>query len=125
MTDANAARLLGEFQRAAAALPDELRNVFHDAAEDVKKGWQDNLRAAAPRHLPHAPKSITTETRARAGLVESEIGPQSGRPQANLVLGDEFGSRNQAPHLSGQRALDPAATALARQAEAKIMDLLP
>jgi hypothetical protein len=118
-------QLAADFAKAAFGVQSAMRDVFHDTADETKKGWQDNIRAVAPKHLPHAPKSITTETRLTGTSVRAEVGPEAGREQANLVLGDELGSRNQAPHLSGQRAAEPAGKNLERRADSVIAHLLP
>ena len=118
-------QLAADFVAAAAGLRVAMQDVFHDTADEVKKGWQDNIRAVAPRHLPHAPKSITFDTTITGSSVTAEVGPVEGRPQAGLVLGDELGSRNQHPHLSGQKAAEPAAALLARRADAVIGHILP
>lgn len=118
-------QLAAEFAKAAAEVPGALREVFQDTADEAKHGWQDNIRAVAPRHLPHAPKAITFETHLTGSSVTAEVGPEEGRKQANLVLGDELGSRNQAPHLSGQRAAVPAGAKLDRRADAVIGHILP
>lgn len=114
-----------DFVKAAAEIVPAMRDVFHDTADETKRGWQDNIRAVAPVHLPHAPKAITFETNLTGTSVTAEVGPETGRKQANLVLGDELGSRNQHPHLSGQRAAVPAAAHLERRADSVIGHLLP
>jgi hypothetical protein len=121
----NFEQLAAEFAESVAAIRVGLRDVFYQTADETKKGWQDNIRAVAPRHLPHAPKSITFETHLTGSSVTAEVGPEEGRTQANLVLGDELGSRNQAPHLSGQRAAEPAGKNLERRADSVIGHLLP
>lgn len=114
------------FQKAAVEIVGgPMRDVFRDTAEEAKTGWQENIRAVAPKHLPHAPKSITSETRGMGSSIVAEVGPEEGREQANLVLGDEMGSRNQSPHLSGQRAAEPAGRALEKRADSVIGFLLP
>lgn len=102
-----------------------MRDLFRDTADEVKRDWQDNIRAVAPRYLPHAPKSITYDTHATGGAIIAEVGAVEGRKQADLVLGNELGSRNTPAHLSGQKAAEPAALRLSRRSDSVIAHLLP
>jgi hypothetical protein len=72
-------QLAADFAKAAFGVQSAMRDVFHDTADETKKGWQDNIRAVAPKHLPHAPKSITFETRLTGSSVRAEVGPEAGR----------------------------------------------
>lgn len=118
-------QMAAELAKAAARMVPEMRDAFSDAAKETRKGWRANIRAVAPHHLPHAPSAITYETRVTMASVEAEVGAEEGRIQANLVLGNEFGSVNQPPHLSGQKAALPADAELKRRADSIIGSLLP
>ena len=80
-----------------------LRSAVKDEAEQVKRVWVEDARAKSGRHGKHYPNSITLESRTLGVLhVEAEVGPDPSKPQGGMSF--EFGSRNQPPHLSGQKA---------------------
>lgn len=77
--------------------------VLDDAADDLQRRWRQNARRTAGRHGRHYPNAITAE---RVGPLTYEVGPESARPQGGMSF--EYGSRNQPPHLDGNRAADVA-----------------
>lgn len=83
--------------------PSSLRSAVKDEAEQVKKAWVDDARVKSGKHGKHYPNSITMETRTVGPMhVEAEVGPDASKKQGGMSF--EFGSRNQPPHLSGQKA---------------------
>ena len=83
--------------------PASLRSAVKDEAEQVKKAWVEDARVKSGKHGKHYPNSITMETRTVGPLhVEAEVGPDASKPQGGMSF--EFGSKNQPPHLSGQKA---------------------
>lgn len=97
-------RLGEELREAATEVLPIVRTSMEDAARNVRDGWREGVRAKAPKHLPHLPAAITYETRVGLGGVVAEIGPESGMTQGRLGRGEELGSVNQPPHLSGLTA---------------------
>ena len=83
--------------------PASLRSAVTAEAEQVKREWVEDATVKSGRHGKHYPKSITFETRSVGPLhVEAEVGPDASMKQGGMSF--EFGSRNQPPHLSGQKA---------------------
>lgn len=83
--------------------PASLRSAVRDEAEAIKATWVADATVKSGRHGKHYPKSIGFSTRTVGPLaVEAEVGPDASKPQGGMSF--EFGSRNQPPHLSGQKA---------------------
>lgn len=117
--------LAREFDAAPARIASALFDVFRDTAEDTVEEWRDNVRATSPQgHLKHLPNAITAEMRLGTSII-AEMGPESGRRQGRLGLGDELGSRNQPPHLNGMRAVAANTMKLDKRADAAIGLALP
>jgi hypothetical protein len=66
----------------------------------MEETWRSNATGTAGRHGIHYPASITSEVHGDEG----EVGPDSGMPQGGMSF--EEGSRNQPPHLDGQKAAE-------------------
>jgi len=92
-----------------------VRDVFREAAANLKDKWRSNARATAGAHGRLYPNSITYSTRILSGGLEAEVGPESSRPQGGMGPGFEFGSVNQPAHLDGQRAADDVIPRLERR----------
>lgn len=97
-------RALGVDLEDVAQSAPELRAVFRKGASDLKDLWRDNARKTAGDHGRLYPNAITYETHLTAAGVEAEVGPEKDRPQGNMSF--EYGSKNQPPHLDGNRAAD-------------------
>lgn len=91
------------------------QDVFDEAEDAAERGgkWvtfqaRDLLRGQIGRsgHLPHYPRSITSEVERSAGMVSMIVGPESGRPQGGMGPGVEFGSVNTGPKPHLFRAFD-------------------
>jgi hypothetical protein len=117
-------RLLVDVLKAGAEALPAARGVIQKGALNVKAGWRENARVSAGAHGRHYPNSITYSTRIGAGWVEAEIGPESGRTQGGMGRGFEYGSRNQPPHLDGNRAADVEEPRLAEYLAALAGELL-
>lgn len=77
--------------------------AFAASADDLQSTWRNNAAQTAGKHGKHYPKSITTS--ARVGFnIEFEIGPDPRLRQGGMSF--EYGSKNQPPHLDGQKAMD-------------------
>jgi hypothetical protein len=83
--------------------PSSLRSAIREEAKAIQRTWRDDARVKAGAHGKHYPNSITFETRTEGVLhVVAEVGPDPSKKQGGMSF--EFGSRNQPPHLSGQKA---------------------
>lgn len=117
--------LARDFGRSPAKIAAGLFDTYDEMGDEFAREWGDNVRAVAPNHLPHLPDAITSEMRFAGTSIEVETGPESGRRQGKLGLGDEFGSRNQPPHLNGLRAMGTVQPRLEKAADATIGLALP
>lgn len=77
--------------------------VFDEAGEHLVQTWAANARQTSGEHGKHYPDSIDMERRGGTDIVV-EVGPNPAKPQGGMSF--EYGSRNQPPHLDGQRATD-------------------
>jgi len=83
--------------------PASLRSAVTDEAQALRDTWREDARVKAGKHGKHYPNAITYSTRVLGPLhVEAEVGPDASKPQGGMSF--EFGSKNQRPHLSGQKA---------------------
>ncbi|HET7386850.1 MAG TPA: hypothetical protein VFJ19_09345 [Nocardioidaceae bacterium] len=99
------ADLARDLHKAAAELPERTAAVVEHAAVNLKNGWRENARRSAGKHGKHYPASIGyDELRRNGGNVWTDVGPDSSMPQGGMSF--EYGSRNQPPHLDGNRAAD-------------------
>lgn len=116
--------LAADFGKASSQVAGALYDVYAEQGQEFVKDWGDNVRQVAPEHLPHLPDAITSETRISTDI-HVVTGPEAGRRQGKLGRGDEFGSENQPPHLSGLHAMTAREPLLERAADATIAFLLP
>lgn len=114
-----------ELEAASREVLDAVRGPVQDASREVRDLWRAGVRAKAPKHLPHLPAAITFETKISGGNVVAEIGPESGMTQGRLGRGEELGSRNQPPHLSGLTAFTSVQDELARTAADAVERIIP
>lgn len=100
---------LGRSQfRLAAAAP----AVLAEAGAELQRAWRANATITAGKHGKWYPSSIKSKP---AGPLAVEVGPTPGMRQGAMSF--EFGSRNQPPHLDGQRALDATLPSLRAKVE--------
>lgn len=104
---------LGKSQLRLAALAPA---VLAEAGAELQKAWRDNAKLTAGKHGRWYPSSIKARP---AGPLAVEVGPTPGMRQGAMSF--EFGSRNQPPHLDGQRALDATLPSLKSKVEALIV----
>lgn len=117
--------LARDFSEAGPKVASGLYDAFKAGGEGFRDDWRHNVRSTSPQgHLKHLPDAITTETRVALGI-HVETGPEAGLRQGRLGLGDEFGSRNQPPHLNGLRAMPLAEKRIDRLSDAAIGLALP
>lgn len=116
--------LADDFGKAAAEIGRAVFDTLSSEGEAFAEDWADNAKQTAGVHGKHYPKSITSEAKLAFG-VTVEVGPETGKKQGSMGPGFELGSRNQAPHLDGLRALGPASDRAARAVDATIGFLLP
>lgn len=114
-----------DLENASRETLDALRKPMQKSAEEVRDGWRAGVRAKAPKHLPHLPSAITYETKVTASNVVADIGPESGKTQGRFGRGEELGSRNQPPHLSGLTAFEAAQDGLSSAATDSIGEVIP
>ena len=87
--------------------PKSLRSAMHEEAKAIRHTWREDARAKAGTHGKHYPASITYETKSTGPLaVQAVIGPDPSKKQGGMNF--EFGTRQSAPHLSGQKAAQEA-----------------
>lgn len=96
-----------------------LLDVVEQSSADLRDHWKRLARDTAGAHGPHYPNAITDEVDA-VGL-SAIIGPESGLPQGGMSF--EYGSRNQPPHLDGNRAADVELERFGRRAAAAAEDV--
>lgn len=97
------AAALGRMPRAGF---DAAEKATGKAADDLKTDWVANARATSGQHGKYYPDAITAEPKFGIGSISAEVGPEEGRPQGGMGMGFEYGSRNQPPHMDGNRAAD-------------------
>ncbi len=94
-------RLARHLDGARFRVQTEARQELRKGAQSLERRWRTNARRTAGRHGKHYPNAITFE---QVGPLVFEVGPESARPQGGMSF--EYGSRNQPPHLDGNRAAD-------------------
>lgn len=82
---------------------DAIHNAVEKSTIDVRDLWRENATITAGKHGKLYPKSIQYEMKSGFNHITGEIMPKGG-PQSDMSF--ELGSRNQPPHLDGQRAFD-------------------
>jgi hypothetical protein len=92
------------------------------SATALRDTWRGNAASTAGAHGVHYPSAITSERKASGFAVEYEVGPDPALPQGGMSF--EYGSRNQPPHLDGQRAADAVGPTIDKLVSAAIGQLL-
>lgn len=102
-------RLAAQIDAAPAVAGTYIRRALEVSARHVKDKWAEKLEGE-PR-MPHAHRSITYDVKTFQGfgvsILEAEIGAETGRLQAPLVVINEFGApaNNTPPRGYGHAAL--------------------
>lgn len=96
----NATSIAVDLGNTSARTTRRLAAVIADEGTKLRDEWRSNAEATSGAHGKHYPASIQAHTR----FLEAEIYPDESMAQGGMSF--EFGSRNQPPHLGGQRALD-------------------
>jgi len=78
------------------------RRVVRNAAGAMVVLWKENARDSAGKHGKRYPRTIGYDT--YDGGLSAVVGPDATMPQGGMSF--EYGSRNQPPHLDGNRAAD-------------------
>lgn len=104
--------LAADIAAAPVAFAKAARGVVEETAIDMRDAWRENAVETSGAHGKHYPKSITYRMRGLTSI-GADIYPDPGKPQGGMSF--ENGSRNQPPHLGGQRALDDNAPRLGRR----------
>lgn len=110
------ATVAAEFARIGPRVTRRLIMVVAEAAADVRDEWRANATETAGAHGVHYPRSIRSFPE---GPLSALIHPAEGMKQSGMSF--EFGSRNQPPHLDGQRALDILAPRIRRRFESALI----
>lgn len=101
--DAHEARKLAlDIQAGGERAQLRCRRVVKGDANELKQLWRKNARKTAARHGKRYPRAIGYDI--EGGGFRAVIGPDALMPQAGMSF--EYGSRNQKPHLDGNRAAD-------------------
>lgn len=109
----NAAAVAVDLGKVGAGVVRQARVVIQEAGVEVANEWRRNAEQTAGEHGPHYPKSIKSRM---TGALEATIQPDESMRQGGMSF--EFGSRNQPPHLDGQRAIDRLGPLIERRLEA-------
>lgn len=96
--------LTHDISRMPLAIQRRVPDAMRELGREAQRRWRADSRQQDLPHGKHYPKAITNEL-TEAGLAV-EIGPESHRPQGGMGAGFEYGSRNQPPHLSGNKMAD-------------------
>lgn len=91
-------------------------SIVEESAIDVRDEWKANAKESSGRHGSWYAHSIRYRMVPAFTSIVADIEPTPGYKQAGMSF--EFGSRNQPPHLDGQRAIDRYAPLIARRIQA-------
>ena len=116
--------LVGDLGKIPGKAVPAVMDMVDEAGDDLAKVWADNARATAGEHGKHYPDSITAERKGGIGVISSEVGPEAGKPQGGMGKGFEYGSKNQPPHMDGNRAADSEGPKFAERAQSTLTHLL-
>lgn len=114
----NGAEVIAAFDVTSKAAFNAVKAAVEDSAVDVRDLWRDNATQTAGKHGKHYPKSINYKMLPSLSAITAEIEPTPGMMQAGMSF--EYGSRNQPPHLDGQRAKDAAEPRIERRIDAAL-----
>jgi hypothetical protein len=102
----NGAQVVRAFDVTSRAAFNAVKGAVEESAVEVRDLWRDNATQSSGKHGKHYPKSINYKMVPSLSAIVAEVEPTEGMMQAGMSF--EFGSRNQPPHLDGQRAKDSA-----------------
>ena len=114
----NANLIAADLGKVAGRVVGRARLAVDLSGRQVAEAWRSNAEQTSGEHGKHYPKSIQSRM---TGALEATVAPQEGMQQAGMSF--EYGSRNQPPHLDGQRAVDRLAPVIEAQL-ATILDVL-
>lgn len=97
-------RLERDIQKAKVWNTHAIQDALEETAQDLVKEWKRNARKTARRHGRHYPKTIGYDL--YNGGLTAVVGPDANHPLGQGGMSFEYGSRNQPPHLDGNRAAD-------------------
>ena len=116
--------LVADLGKIPAATFPAVEKVVDEHGEKLRERWASNASATAGDHGKHYPRSITAQIKPGLGTIGVEVGPESGKPQGGMGKGFEYGSRNQPPHMDGNRAADALEPEFAAALPKLLSDLL-
>ena len=108
----NANVIAADFGKVAGKVVKQARVIVETSAIDVRDKWRVNAYATSLPHGSWYPSSIRYQM---TGALEATIAPDESYKQGGMSF--EFGSRNQPPHLDGQRAIDHMRPIIERRLE--------
>jgi hypothetical protein len=113
-------------QATGAAVQEQGRAVVSRGALNIKNDWRANAAASARSHGRRYPYDVNYDISQTPGVIEAEIGPQSGRKELQSFLAAvlEFGSVHNPPHNDGGRALEAEEDRFAAAVEAMAQAVL-
>lgn len=114
--ESNANEIIADIGRMTREVTNRMASVIESSAVDMRDEWRANARVTAGKHGKHYPNSIQYRM---TGAFEAIIAPDESQTQGAMSF--EFGSRNQPPHLDGQRALDYLAPLITRRIESQLV----
>lgn len=97
-------KLTLDIEKAAAYTAPRLLLAVRRSAEELRDDWRKNARSTARRHGKYYPPAVGFDLEDRG--LRAVIGPDINHPRGQGGMAFEYGSRNQPPHLDGNRAAD-------------------
>ncbi len=94
-------RFIAQLAAAEVTLRADVSLATTVAGKAVEAGWRAGATASSGKHGKLYPRTIKSQ---KPNPFTAQIEPDAGMPQGGMSF--EFGSRNQGPHLDGQKALD-------------------
>ena len=95
--------LAADLSTMGARVVKPMAEMFDETGDDLRDLWRTNARRTSGKHGKHYPNSITAERKLGTDIIV-EVGPDRALRQGSMGRGFEFGSKNQPPHLDGQKA---------------------
>lgn len=114
----NGQEVIAAFDVTSKAAFNAVKGAVEDSGIELRDLWRQNATQTAGKHGKHYPKSIQSELRPSLSAIVAEIAPDESMPQGAMSF--EFGSRNQPPHLDGQRAKDSAEPSIVKRIDAAL-----
>jgi hypothetical protein len=109
----NGAEVVRAFEVTSKAAFNAVKGAVEDSGTELRDAWRQNATQTAGQHGKHYPKSIQSKLLPSLSAIVAEVAPDESMPQGGMSF--EYGSRNQPPHLDGQRAKDSTEPSIVRR----------